>query len=379
MRTRLAILLGLLPVSTAAALVGGGWYYSDQLRKGALLPGDPPKLDLEVVALADKLITLRPASEEKPASDWMYDGVFGLESIAGYDQVGKIVEIRGQEVVREFTPISGRLRPGDRVRLDSVAFPSDPKAALAITFTELAYTSPLGDMPAWLVEGKSDTWAIFVHGKGASRREALRMLPTVVDSGLPSLVISYRNDLESPAGPDGFYRYGATEWRDLHAAADFAIRRGAKRLVLVGYSMGGAIVTNFLYRSPLADRVDAVIFDSPMLDFSATVDHGVGQTNVPEVLSTVGKRIAAQRFKINWDGLNYLNGVDKLSVPILLFHGDADERVPVATSDRLAALRPDLVTYVRPAGVDHVRSWNADARAYESAVRDFLSRLPTSR
>jgi len=134
-------------------------------------------------------------------------------------------------------------------------------------------------------------------------------------------------------------------------------------------------VTNFLYQSPLADRVDVVILDSPMLDFGATVDHGVSQTALPGPLSSIGKAIAGRRFDINWRELNYLKRAGELHVPILLFHGDRDERVPVETSDKLANARPDIVTYVRTPGVYHVRSWNADSAAYEVAVREFLKRL----
>ncbi len=378
MRTRLIVLFGLLPVAAAAALLGGSWYYSDQLRKGALVPGDPPKLDLEVVALAEGRITLRPTSDAKRNGDWTQDGIFGLESAGGYDQVGKILEIDERQAVREFVPISGRIRVGDLARLDSFAFPSDPQQALGIPFEEVTYHSPLGDTPAWYIAGPRDTWTVFVHGKGASRREALRILPAIVGLGLPSLVITYRNDPEAPPSADELYRYGATEWEDLQAAVDYALDHGAKQIVLVGYSMGGAIVTNFLYQSPLAGRVAGVIFDSPMLDFGATVDHGVAQTKLPGVLSSVGKVIAGRRFDINWGELNYLKRAGRLSVPILLFHGDDDERVPVETSDALARARPDIVTYVRTAGVGHVRSWNADPEAYEAAVRGFLGRVAPS-
>lgn len=46
--------------------------------------------------------------------------------------------------------------------------------------------------------------------------------------------------------------------------------------------------------------------------------------------------------------------------------------MPVETSDALASARPDIVTYVRVAGASHVRAWNVDPEAYESAVGDFL-------
>jgi pimeloyl-ACP methyl ester carboxylesterase len=139
--------------------------------------------------------------------------------------------------------------------------------------------------------------------------------------------------------------------------------------------MGGAIATSFLYKSPLAERVRAVIFDAPLLDFGAAVDWGVRNVVVPGIVITTGKIIAESRFDFDFDELNYLKRADELTVPILLFHGDDDPTAPVTTSDALAEARPDIVTYVRVADAGHVRSWNAGPAAYEASVREFLERV----
>jgi hypothetical protein len=367
------ILLGVVVV-VLAALIGGGWYYASLLKDGALVPDhDPDKLDLRIISLEGSVVTLGLTSEADGHGDWKKDGIFGLEGENSYGQVGAILEIDDEHVVREFLPIQGTTEVGDPVRLDSFAFPGDPRQAFGIGFEEVTFASQLGEFPAWFVDGPGDTWVIFVHGKGAGRREALRMLPTVAEMGLPSLIITYRNDLEAPRGPDGYYRYGQTEWHDLEAAADFASRQGADKLILVGYSMGGAIVMSFLYESPSAERVAGVILDAPMLDFSATIDLAAAQRNVPGFLTAVAKRIAGFRFDIDWDSLNYLSRADELSAPILLIHGDADETMPVGSSDALAESRSDIVTYVRVEGAGHVRSWNTNPDAYEAALRDFLA------
>jgi len=354
-------------------VVGGGWYISDLLRAGALEPDrDPDQLDLQVVALEEGEVTLRATERASEEGDWTKDGIFGLEWAGGYGQVGAILRIDDERVVREFSVIRGAPEIGEPARLDSFAFRGDPEQAHGIGFEEVVITSELGELPAWFVDGPRDTWVIFVHGKGANRREALRMLPTAAGLGLPSLVITYRNDIEAPASADGFYRYGQTEWRDLQAAVDYALQQGAKELVLVGYSMGGAIVTNFLYESPLVERVVGVILEAPMLDFGAVFDREAGERGVPGFLTAVSKLIVGFRFDVDWGELNYLKRADELAVPILLFHGDDDPTVPVATSDALAEARPDIVTYIRAAGVGHVRSWNAGPAAYEASVRGFL-------
>jgi pimeloyl-ACP methyl ester carboxylesterase len=94
--------------------------------------------------------------------------------------------------------------------------------------------------------------------------------------------------------------------------------------------------------------------------------------NIPEPIVWLGKFIAGLRFEIDWEALDYLSRADELVTPILLFHGDADTIVPVETSDVLANVRPDIVTYHRVPYATHVRSWNMNPAAYETAVIDFM-------
>lgn len=176
-------------------------------------------------------------------------------------------------------------------------------------------------------------------------------------------------------------RYGLTEWQDLAAAVQYALVHGAHRLVLVGYSMGGAIVVSFLERSPLAARVAGAILDSPMTDLGRAVDHGASRQTLPLVglplpqsLTDMAKWIAGWRYGVDWTSLDYLNGAAKLQAPILLFQGTADTKVPAATSDELAMTARD-VTYIRVAGADHLDSWNLDPARYDRAVQAFVGRV----
>jgi alpha-beta hydrolase superfamily lysophospholipase len=371
----LPVLLGVMVIAVAGLAIGG-CYYSDQLKQEALETDHSPAVpDLEVIGLPEGRVALEPMQGTNKDGDWTKEGVYGLEWDDGYGQVGAIVEMDAQRVVREFVTLQGSLDVGDLVRLDSFAWPNDPQQAFGIPFEEVTFASPLGDFPGWFVDGPADTWVIFVHGRGSDRREALRTLPSVTELGFPSLIITYRNDAEAPASPDGFYRFGQTEWQDLEGAVRYAVQHGAEGLVLVGYSMGGAIVTNFLYQSLLAERVDAVILDAPMLNFRDAVDRLAWKQGVPWFFTQIAEKLAEIRFDVDWEAMDYLRRSDELTAPILLFHGDADETVPVETSDALAEARPDLVTYLRVAGAGHVRSWNTDPEAYEAAVRDFLTPL----
>ena len=381
MTVRRVVKLGLALVVALAlvvivALAGGGWYVSGILKTdGFLVNRSDPEPDLVVAAIGDDQVTLEITPQTDEDGDWRRDGIWGLVPDVGYSQVGAVLEITDQHVVREFFPLSGDLEVGDMVRLEHYAFPDDPLTAFGLAYEEVRYSSPLGDFPAWFLDASGDIWAIFVHGKGGTRREALRMLPGAVELGFPSLVITYRNDEEAPKSASGLYGYGQTEWQDLEGAASYAADHGASGFVLVGYSMGGAIVLNFLYRSPLAERVRGAILDAPMVDFNATVDLGGRERGLPRPFVVASKAIAQLRFGVDWGKLDYLKRADELSAPILLLHGDADKKVPVRTSDALAKARPDIVQYVRFDDTGHVLGWNTNRAAYEAAVTGFLQGL----
>ncbi len=375
-RKLVVVAAGIVLVILASGFLGGGWYASNLLRDGGLIPDHTPaELDLVIENIGAGLITLRATELTNRDGDWNDSALSGLIGDDIYLQVGETVKESGDTVVRKLLTDASSNLAGRSVRTDAKFYLDDPLVAHGMAFTEVAYTSDLGEFPAWFVEGNSSTWAIFVHGKGSDRRESLRTLPVVAKFGMPMLVISYRNDEDTVSDPSGMYGYGLTEWKDLEGAVFYALDNGARRIVLFGYSMGGGIVTSFLLESSLAGQVSGAILDSPMLDFGATVELGAEEDGYPVFVGKMAKLFSGFRFGIDWESLNYLDRANELSLPILLFHGTEDHRVPISTSQSLAALRPGLVTYVELPGVDHVRAWNADRDAYESAVSNFLKGL----
>ena len=92
-------------------------------------------------------------------------------------------------------------------------------------------------------------------------------------------------------------------------------------------------------------------------------------------MTAIAQKLSAFRFGIEWDALDYLDRVDEIPVPVLLFHGGADETVPVSISQRFSESRPDVVTYEFFEGAPHVGAWNAAPVRYEAAVREFIDRV----
>ena len=381
--------LGRLAAGGGLAVVAfygaGGWYFSGQLYQlGLSAKSHDPKpisYDLSISSVNGSELSLSlGANAPREAT---LGGTWGLQWRQGNAELVNLVHKGPSVAVWSYKMISGSLpTAGTKAAITTSVFPSNPGAGLGLAYSNVTYKGPLGRYPAWFVPAQGSTWAIVVHGNSMSRLDGIKLVPTLHQSGLAVLVITYRNDPGAPASPDGMLHYGQTEWEDLQAAVGYALGHGAKKVVLVGYSMGGGIVASFLEKSHLAPKVAGAVLDAPMLDFSATVNYGAREIDlpllgipIPASLTSVAKWLATLRFGINWRALDYLDSAQRLHTPILLFQGGADRVIPPSTSEALKQKLPHLVTYVEVPRAGHIQSWNIDPRRYDAQVKSFLLRV----
>ncbi|HUO45459.1 MAG TPA: prolyl oligopeptidase family serine peptidase [Acidimicrobiia bacterium] len=374
--------LAVLVVLMVVFHIGGGWYFSDQLRVDALeVRASEDAVDVVVTDVGDGRVGLRPLEDDD--GDLTDPEVMGLDWETGYGQLFDILaENPDGAVMRRLVRIDGDLPAvGDTADLEGTAFPPDPGRAFGLLFKEVEYSSPLGEMSAWEVLSGTGPWVIHVHGLHAPRAEALRLVGPIATAGFHQLIIDFRNDEGQPADPSGYYKYGETEWEDVAAAVDYAVGKGAIRVVLVGYSTGAAHILSYLYRST-STPVVAVVLDSPNVDFERTVDLWASQRSLPFVglplpptLTWTAKKISSFRFGVDWGSLDYVSRASELRVPVLIFHGSEDETVPLSISRDLAEARNDLVRLVIVPEAGHVRSWNAGPESYERRLLAFLQEM----
>jgi pimeloyl-ACP methyl ester carboxylesterase len=243
-------------------------------------------------------------------------------------------------VTRTLRAVSGDLAVGTKVALDSAVYAGNPQQALGMRFANVEVPGELGPMPAWLIPGSTHTWTLVVHGINGDREDNLRIVPTLHSEGLPTMLITYREDVGAPRSPDGFHHMGLTEWRDLQAAARYAIAHGAQHLVVIGYSMGGAIVTQFMERSPLARRVIAMVLDAPALSWTKILQFNAKEIGFPSFGALPVEWAVGLRIDANWDQLEALDHIASFHLPTLLFHGLEDKTVPMSLSDEFARSCP---------------------------------------
>jgi uncharacterized protein len=366
----------LVAIALVVLVVGGGtalsWHFSSEV----LVPDHSPSaLNVTVTGVSPGRVALsRSAETQRP-------GVYGLDWQTGHAIVGEVLGSDGATVTRRLTAADGYLVPGMKVALDHDVYTGTPSQALGLAYANVQVPDALGPMPAWLIPAQAHTtahahaWAIVVHGINGNLEGSLHLATALHRAGLPALLIGYREDLGAPKSPDGLHHMGLTEWLDLQAAARYALAHGAQRLILLGTSMGGAIVTQFMEHSPLAAHVAGLVLDAPALDWKAILEFNATKMGLPSFLADPVEWAIDARIDPDWNNLDALRHPSDFHLPILLFHGTEDKVVPISTSTRFAKELPTWVTYYRVPHAGHAESWNVDSELYEQRLGEFLARV----
>lgn len=340
-------------------IIGISWYISNRLLRRS---GSSPSFNIAVTDMSTKTITLQQtANTRRP-------GVFGITGADGQAIVGPILSSNTETVTREIINSTGVL---SKVAWNTTVYGGALRNYLELPLNDVRIPGVLGDMPAWFVPGKLTTWAILVHGATGTREQGLRSFKTLADLGLPILDITYRNDEGAPSSSQGLSHLGDTEWQDLEASVKYALAQGAQRILLYGWSMGGTIVEIFLDRSSYASNIQAVVLDSPVLNWRATLNALVKKNSLPSFIAKVTEKIISIRVGISFDVLDRM-GRGQSQIPTLLFHGVSDTTAPITVSDTFASTHSNI-TYHRIPEAEHTQCWNANPQVYETELRSFLT------
>ncbi|OIK01789.1 hypothetical protein BIV25_05255 [Streptomyces sp. MUSC 14] len=360
-------------LAAGAASVAAGRYASDAALKapaGRPLPTEP-RLTVHGTA-AGRITLTRALASLRP-------GTYGLAGDGSHAVVGPVLagaEHSADTVVRRLERVThGTLAAGDAVWLTPNLYVGNPGDALGLDHADIDVPGELGNLPAWFVPAARDTWVIAVHGLGATREQAMNLMGPLHSRRVPVLALAYRGDLGAPRPPDGLNHLGETEWRDVDAAIRYAVRYGARRVVLLGWSTGATMALRAAEHSPVRERVVGLVLDSPVLSWEATLRALARARHTPPPLLPLAVRAAQGRTGLYADRAAEPTDPDLLTVPTLVFHGPDDQVAPWEYSRRLAARRPDLVALHTVARAPHAAMWNAGPQEYQERLRRFMTPL----
>ena len=366
------VALGAFAVVVVGAVVAGVWIVSGLIGAGVRVDSASAGFPMTVTGVDGNEISYRGAD-----AGWDDQGLMGIATAeGGYVQTADPETSGSGDAVTGRRAITAQVLPplpadGQAAALDGWYFPRNPKVGLGLDYEDVTYPSPLGPTPAWLIPGTSDTWVVYTHGLGATPLEGLRIADVVARAGHPMLLIRYRDDALAPPA-DGLGGFGVDEWQDLEAAVQFALDRGAQRVVLAGTGMGGAITLSFLQNSALADRAAGVFLDSPVTSLPAVVSAQAQDLGLPSIAAALGMRVASWRYGIDFDAADYADPAGQVSVATLIVQGTADSTVAPEVTAAFAA-RGGPVTLELFEGAGHQLAWNVDRPRYEGLLTDFLA------
>jgi alpha-beta hydrolase superfamily lysophospholipase len=383
-RGRRALIWTAAVCATLLALVyaAGGWYFSGRIDT-AILQSSPAPMgatyNLEVTQFGDGTVTYRSSGDLSPSFDQASS--YALLWDGGWAHLGPPTVTDGTTVTRPMTDVTGTAPvAGTPAALERDWYIGDPMSALGYPFRTIEVTDSHGTLPGWYVPAaQPSTWtAVMVHGREGFPREMLRELKVVHEAGLNAVVITYFGDYGNAPYPDGRFDWGQTEDEDVAAFVDWARRNGAEHLVLMGNSMGTAVVSGYLASSPDVTDIDGVFLDSLAVDVGAVVDEGAKTVALPVVgaptqsLVAFAEWIAGLRFGVDWEAINYSDEPVWDKVQTLAVHGDADPQIGVQVARDFAAAHPGTVRYEEFPGAQHVESWNTDRARYEALLGSWL-------
>jgi pimeloyl-ACP methyl ester carboxylesterase len=140
---------------------------------------------------------------------------------------------------------------------------SPPGASSRARYRPVRFVAADGVELVGRLSGTGDVGVILAHGfsHGTAQEAWLRFVPALVSRGYTVLTFNFRGFCDSKGCSEGPSQLGLN-WRDAMAAVGFMKTRGAKKIFLIGASMGGLAVLRAA-RMPGVDLSGVVSLSTP--------------------------------------------------------------------------------------------------------------------
>lgn len=359
-----------------AAASGAGWVIARRLTA----PVGPRMFDLTVRGIehdadGDLIVLDRTGQTSAPGiyNLWFEHGDWAQLSAETIDRGPTRVARRITATARFFTP-----KAGDRASWSGIYYATP--ADVGLHARDITIATSAGRCPAWRIDGDPSTWAIHIHGLGSTRAGTLRGVRVATELGYTSLVVSYRNTAEGPRVGTGRSTLGHTESADVDEAIGYAVRRGARQIMVFGWSMGAAIALQLADHPRHQGLIAALVLDSPVLNWTEVIKTNCVRSGLPAAagyLAVPWLNLRPLARTVGLPGSVPLRSFDRttraadLTTPTLILHGTRDDSVPIRLSQVLRDARPDLVV-LETFDAGHTFCWNTDPDRWQNAVTTWL-------
>jgi fermentation-respiration switch protein FrsA (DUF1100 family) len=226
----------------------------------------------------------------------------------------------------------------------------------------------------WYIPAENSVKTLIVcSGANGSLDADVHVTPWLHEAGYNVLLFNWRAHGQS----DGdVVTLGFNERYDLIAAVQFAKEKGAERVGVLGFSMGGtvAIATAAVY-----EDINAVVADSPFVFVLSAVAGGLIERGLWEGLSFLLARLfvttACLRTQLNLYDIDLARWINRVAPrPLLLIFGERDVIVPSSEIDMIFARAGEPKEVWRVPEAAHRATETLRPDEYRQRILDFFSR-----
>lgn len=233
----------------------------------------------------------------------------------------------------------------------------------------------VGDVPVWVTPGIADgkpsgTVVVLAHGFRGGRDTWSDLMLRLDKAGIDAVAPAMPGQ---EASPRPGVTFGKEEAQTVLQCAAWARSKGAKKIVGVGLSLGGAATWLASGEDPKA--LDGIVTDAAFARFDEAME------------SFLGRRFAAGRILLRpvvWFARG-ISGIDPASIrpidaaekwrgrPALVIQGTDDTLIVPSNGDRLAAAAGCPLWRIE--GAEHSRTYDANPKAYAARIIEFVRKL----
>ena len=213
---------------------------------------------------------------------------------------------------------------------------------------------------------------IVCSGANGSLDADLHVAPWLHAAGFNVLLFNWR----AHGNSDGeVVTLGFNERYDLIAAVQYVKSKGAERVGVLGFSMGGTVAID---TAAVYEDIDVVVADSPFVTIVSAVGGGLIERGMREGLAYALARLllitACLRTQLNLFEIDLAHWIDRVAPrPQLLIFGEQDVIVPSAEIDALLARAGPTTQVWRVPDTAHRRIEENQPQVYRQRITQFFS------
>ena len=213
---------------------------------------------------------------------------------------------------------------------------------------------------------------LMFHGyRGAAERDLAGGVQRCFKVGRSALIVDQRCAGESEGS---VITFGVKEYRDCLSWVDFMLKKFGPevKIILTGISMGATTVL-IAGGQPLPENVIGILADCGFTSAKEIIHSVIKQMGLPPKLAYPFVKLGAKLFgHFDLEAVDAISAVRNCKVPVIFYHGDADDYVPCHMSEKNYEACTSRKKLVIIPGAGHGLSYPIAPEYYRSTLREFF-------